>query len=212
MTENHASLAHFYDGWDVYQQQLTGAIAPLSPDQLALRAAPHLRSIGEIATHIIAVRARWFHSLMGEGGADMSAIEVWDRKDAPVRSAAELVHGFEATWLVIQEVMTRGSSLIVNNAALVKQVAFPLDVLPIKTIPSAFPETEESLFLFGRRTSRHQVPVPVFLSNSPVVLPPKPRPADTRLPTESRSSHFSDGSEPSVGTHQLKGLVARKLS
>lgn len=41
-------------------------------------------------------------------------------------------------WLVIQEVMTRGSSLIVNNAHLVKQVAFPLDVLPIKTIPSAF--------------------------------------------------------------------------
>jgi lipopolysaccharide transport system permease protein len=41
-------------------------------------------------------------------------------------------------WLVIQEVMTRGSSLIVSNAPLVKQVAFPLDVLPIKTIPSAF--------------------------------------------------------------------------
>jgi len=41
-------------------------------------------------------------------------------------------------WLVIQEVMTRGSNLIVNSAHLVKQVAFPLAVLPIKTVPSAF--------------------------------------------------------------------------
>ena len=107
MTENHASLAHFYEGWDVYQQQITGTIAPLTPEQLALRAAPHLRSIGEIATHMIAVRARWFHSLMGEGGADISPIEAWDRKDMPARSAAELVHGFETTWLVIQEALAR---------------------------------------------------------------------------------------------------------
>lgn len=107
MTENHASLAHFYEGWDVYQQQITGAIAPLAPEQLALRAAPHLRSIGEIATHMIAVRARWFHSLMGEGGTDMSPIEAWDRKDTPARSAAELVHGFEVTWLMIQEALAR---------------------------------------------------------------------------------------------------------
>ena len=27
MTENHTSLAHFYDGWDVYQQQLSKAIS-----------------------------------------------------------------------------------------------------------------------------------------------------------------------------------------
>jgi uncharacterized damage-inducible protein DinB len=107
MTENHTSLAHFYQGWDVYQQLLSKAIAPLSANQLTLRAAPHLRSIGEIATHIIAVRARWFHSLMGEGGESMVPIKGWDRKDAPERGATELVDGLEATWQVMQDALIR---------------------------------------------------------------------------------------------------------
>jgi uncharacterized damage-inducible protein DinB len=89
------SLTTFYKGWDVYQQELSKAIAPLSPEQLALRAAPNLRSIQEIATHIIAVRARWFHHLMGEGSADFATIGGWDRADAPTRSAAKLVSGLE---------------------------------------------------------------------------------------------------------------------
>lgn len=67
MTEDYTTLAPFYKGWDVYQQHLTRAIAPLSPDQLALRVAPHLWSIGMIATHIIVTRVGWFHLLMGAG-------------------------------------------------------------------------------------------------------------------------------------------------
>ena len=59
MTENHTSLANFYKGWDNYQELLSKAIEPLSPDQLALRAAPSLRSIDELASHIIAARAWW---------------------------------------------------------------------------------------------------------------------------------------------------------
>ncbi|WP_074830937.1 MULTISPECIES: ABC transporter permease [Bradyrhizobium] len=41
-------------------------------------------------------------------------------------------------WLVLQDVMGRGATLITSQAHLVKQVAFPLDVLPIKSIPPAF--------------------------------------------------------------------------
>lgn len=41
-------------------------------------------------------------------------------------------------WLVLQDVMARGPGLVVSNAHLVKQVAFPLDVLPVKAIPQAF--------------------------------------------------------------------------
>lgn len=47
MAEDHVSLASVYKGWDGYQQLLVKAIAPLSPEQLALRAAPHLRSLSE---------------------------------------------------------------------------------------------------------------------------------------------------------------------
>ena len=38
MTENQLSLAPFYAGWDVYQQHLVAAIAPLTAEQLALSA------------------------------------------------------------------------------------------------------------------------------------------------------------------------------
>ncbi|GAC1388250.1 MAG: hypothetical protein NVSMB33_17850 [Ktedonobacteraceae bacterium] len=108
MTQNQTtSLTTFYKGWDVYQQELVKAIAPLTPEQLALRAAPHLRSILDIATHIIAVRARWFHDLMGEGNEDIASIAEWDHAGAPVLSAQELVNGFEKTWQMIQNALAR---------------------------------------------------------------------------------------------------------
>lgn len=44
MTEDRTSLASIYKGWDVYQQHLVKAIAPLTPELLALRASPNLRS------------------------------------------------------------------------------------------------------------------------------------------------------------------------
>ena len=110
MTQYPISPWNFYKGWDVYQQHLTQAIAPLSPEQLALRAAPHLRSIGMIATHIIAVRVRWFHQLMGEGSEELAPLASWDRADPPTQSAAELVSGLEMTWQMIQNALSRWST------------------------------------------------------------------------------------------------------
>ncbi len=107
MSDNNLSLATVYKGWDIYQQHQVKAIAPLTPDQLALQAAPHLRSTGMIATHIIAVRVRWFHGLMGEGGTEIDPIGSWDRAGTPVRTAAELVSGLEVTWQLIQQSLTR---------------------------------------------------------------------------------------------------------
>lgn len=37
-------------------------------------------------------------------------------------------------WLTFQEVMGRSVTVIVNNASLVKQIVFPVEVLPIKTV------------------------------------------------------------------------------
>ena len=95
------------ENWKVYQDLLTKALAPLSPEQLALRVAPHLRSIGGIATHMVAVRARWFHRVMGEGGDDIAAIGEWDRSNMPLRTASELVSGFETTWQLMQDCFGR---------------------------------------------------------------------------------------------------------
>lgn len=107
MPETSANVTPYYKGWETYQDLLITAIAPLTDEQLALRTMPHLRSIGENMLHIIAVRARWFHKFMGEGGDDMVAIMVWDRKESPARSAAELVSGLKQTMQLIQDSLAR---------------------------------------------------------------------------------------------------------
>ncbi len=103
MAEQQSTLSTFYIGWNDYQTLLIKALAPLSPEQLPLRATPQLRSIGEIATHMIGARARWFHDLVGEGDQEFAALGTWDRKGMPIRNAAELVSGLETTCRVMQQ-------------------------------------------------------------------------------------------------------------
>ena len=107
MSETSETLAFFTLGWQNYQNQLSIALARLSPEQLALRAAPDLRSIDELARHIIAVRAGWFHFQLEEGGEDLVAFLTWAEPGSAPRSAEELVSGLEKTWQVIQEVLGR---------------------------------------------------------------------------------------------------------
>ncbi len=109
MAENQELTASMYEGWHTYQRALLKALRPLESQQLALRAAPHLRSVGEIARHMIGARARWFHALLNEGGAEFAALGTWDRSDAPERSAAELVGGLETTWQGMQDAIKRWS-------------------------------------------------------------------------------------------------------
>ena len=78
MTQHTVSPWHFYQGWDVYQGHLVKAIGPLTAEQLELRIAPSLRSIGLLAKHIVRTRAGWLSGLMGEGGPDVAAIAQWN--------------------------------------------------------------------------------------------------------------------------------------
>ncbi len=107
MTTTDTSLARFYQGWETYQGYLTNTIAPLASEQLALRAASNLRSIGILAAHIIAARVVWFHAVMGEGPADLMPMRTWDDYDPIRQNAAELIAGLEATWSLIQECLAR---------------------------------------------------------------------------------------------------------
>ncbi len=107
MTELQSPMATLYAGWQTYQTLLITALTPLLPDQLALRAAPTLRSIEEIATHMIGARARWFHQLMGEGADTFATLGTWDRPGMPTRSAAELARGLETTWQGMQDAIAR---------------------------------------------------------------------------------------------------------
>src|ERR1051326_2556090 len=67
MAEQPISLLPLYQGWDTYQERLIKALEPLSEGQLSLRIAPQLRSIGELATHIIGVRAGWLYYTLEKG-------------------------------------------------------------------------------------------------------------------------------------------------
>jgi uncharacterized damage-inducible protein DinB len=109
MNNGQPTIDVLFPGWQSYQSLLIDALAPLSPDQLNLRAAPNLRTIEEIASHMIGARARWFYQLMGEGGEQFAAYSKWDRKDMPVCSAAELAEGLEGTWQGMQAAIARWS-------------------------------------------------------------------------------------------------------
>src|SRR5215472_13852409 len=114
MAEDHFTLTTFYTSWKAYQDHLKGALAPLTAAQLELRAAPHLRSIGENALHIIACRAYWFIDFLGEdGGEEMKMYAGWNEialeLGAPVPAAAELAKGIERTGQFMADCLARWS-------------------------------------------------------------------------------------------------------
>ena len=112
VTEQRTTLQVFYDGWKEYMHMVGVTIVPLTGEQLALRAAPHERSVEEIVRHIVDARLEWFHSFMGEAGDDGGEIARyvdWGAadEDAPQPSAAELVEGLEASWRFMAERLAR---------------------------------------------------------------------------------------------------------
>jgi uncharacterized damage-inducible protein DinB len=108
--EDNFTLTTFYTSWKEYQGHIKESLAPLTDEQLALRAAPNLRSIGENAQHIIGCRAGWFTEFLGEDcGADVRSYADWDVAGAPARTAAELVQGLERTWQCMSECLARWS-------------------------------------------------------------------------------------------------------
>ncbi len=114
MAEYHLPLASVYKGWESYQRHLVTVVAPLSPEQMTLRAAPLLRSLSEQVVHLIAARARWLSLYLREDDPELEPLMSWDgwgihhRRDAPpVRSAPELVSGLETTWKVLQTGLDR---------------------------------------------------------------------------------------------------------
>ncbi len=104
------TLSTFYESWRAYQNQIKSSLAPLTAEQLTLRAAPGLRSIGENAAHIIGCRAGWFTFVLGEdGGSEVTAIAAWDEAGVPARTAAELVQGLDLTWRLMADCLARWS-------------------------------------------------------------------------------------------------------
>lgn len=113
MAEESFTLTTIFDSWKQYQEHLASAIAPLTAEQMTLRAAPGLRSIGELASHIAGCRAGWFTYVLGEGddtptGAEIKAIAAWDEQHE--LTPAQLARALGTTWQFMMERVARWSA------------------------------------------------------------------------------------------------------
>ncbi len=114
MAEDTSTLTTYYTIWKRYQEHIKVVLTPLPAEQLALRAAPHLRSIGENAMHIIGTRIGWFIQTLGEEfdeemGAYLKRNEGALQQGALVLTAAELAQGLDLTWQLIADCLARWS-------------------------------------------------------------------------------------------------------
>lgn len=107
MAEDQSTLELFWDRWSRFQDSVKETLEPLSVEQLAFRAAPNLRSVGECAAHMIASRAWWLRAFLDEGDAELDSLINWDDPGAPSRSAPELLAGFDLTMRVITGCLSR---------------------------------------------------------------------------------------------------------
>lgn len=126
MASDQIPLIQLFDGWGAYQEKLAAAVAPLTVEQLTLRVAPNLRSIGELALHIVGCRMYWFTEFLGEdGGEELEGYARWNQValgapyassdelvlalGAPVPTAAELAQGLDRTWRLMADCLARWS-------------------------------------------------------------------------------------------------------
>jgi len=106
MADDNFTLTTFYRQWGEYQGHIRDSVAPLTDEQLALRAAPDLRSVGENAAHIIGCRAGWFtYVLHEEASPEVKAYADWDA--AAPRTGAELAQALDTSWQFVADCIAR---------------------------------------------------------------------------------------------------------
>lgn len=102
MADGNHSLAKIFDGWDGYNASIVHAVEPLTPEQLAWRPAPHLRSAGEIASHLAFGRVDWFSKMPAPLSLDLLAQVPPPEERA--RAATEkdvILHWLKESWAMI---------------------------------------------------------------------------------------------------------------
>jgi uncharacterized damage-inducible protein DinB len=109
--EENFTLTTFYTSWKTYQDHLKETLALLTTDQLSLRPAPGLRSIGETTVHILECRRVWFTEFLGEdGGAEIKSYARWEEPETPSPGGAELAAALDHTWQFMAYCLARWST------------------------------------------------------------------------------------------------------
>jgi uncharacterized damage-inducible protein DinB len=116
------AMQAFYDGWANHQHLLLAAIRELTPEQLALRPAPGMWAVWQLAGHMAGSRAYWFHDVLREGDAatrDLFRVTAttvpglaledagWEDDEDHPRGAAEVAEAFDLTWAMIDDCLRR---------------------------------------------------------------------------------------------------------
>jgi uncharacterized damage-inducible protein DinB len=97
-------LLDYYGEWEQHNALLERAMSGLGSAQLSLRAADHLWSVRTLASHVVAVRAWWFHSWMGAGGAELARFVDFDEgAEAETRGAEAIAGALGSTWSSLAE-------------------------------------------------------------------------------------------------------------
>lgn len=118
ITQN--SVAPFYDGWRFANERLIDRIGALSPEQLALRAAPHLWPIWAITAHTAGVRPYWLCQIFKEPGAERTPFadpngEGWEDDPTHPRQASELVSALRSTWTIVEDCLGRWTPTMLQD-------------------------------------------------------------------------------------------------
>jgi uncharacterized damage-inducible protein DinB len=105
--QDHSTLNVIYENWRGYQEKLRDCITPLTNEQLLLQPAAHMWPLGQMAQHIISVRAGWFSGTLQDDDEAMAEYMAWGQHDSPARSAVELARGLDETWAFIEARLQR---------------------------------------------------------------------------------------------------------
>jgi uncharacterized damage-inducible protein DinB len=95
-TQSQIAAERALEIWQHMQDELVRVVGLLSDEQISMRIALNVRTLGEQAEHIVRGRALWVHKVVDE--PSLEPMMNWDEPDDPARSATEVVAGLQHTW------------------------------------------------------------------------------------------------------------------
>jgi uncharacterized damage-inducible protein DinB len=105
-----SSIAPFYKGWHLFNENLIEVIAPLTAEQLALPIGKPEWPVWASVSHLAGTRVYWLCQIFKEPGAETTPFKDptgfgWEDDLTHPRSAQELVHALESTWRIVERTL-----------------------------------------------------------------------------------------------------------
>ena len=102
-----STLAPFYEGWHLFNDDLVRALAPLSAEQLALPVGSPTWPIWASASHLAGMRVYWLCHVFKEPGMETTPFTDpggvgWEDDLAHPRCAEELVGALASSWKIVE--------------------------------------------------------------------------------------------------------------